>query len=473
LKILLVISSPLYYRNYLQSGALAALSANDCFLAVADTVAADPETNAFGNHVGSFKYSKARITLYVQAFTILTRRYRHLSRTFAYRFNRLYGVWSQPCRTPLGRFRRLALNLAFRLGGSRLLAPLVLAALRRLIPANEELAAIIDNLKPDVVVIPTGLMDPVANDVVRICRPRNIKTLFLVDNWDGMISKTIMWDRPDYVGAWGEQTRLYATSIHGIAPERSFAIGTPRFEAYYEGRGVAPRIYDFPYVLFCGSAVPFDELSVLNMLDAEISANRDIYGDLKIVYRPHPWRHKRWCKDMFVEGEYGNVVLDKQVAENYYNPRGTRFQPDLGYYVTLLYDAGMVVGPPTSMTVEALICGRQVLTLAFDDEIHIESPYHTYRNYLNLEGIDAIVGNALVLEKGDLARQFRETFVRPSKPTAEQIRQSLDHFLVQGQGGYGERLKAVLARIAENASGPSGSAMAPELQSEKPLQGKE
>lgn len=454
LKILIILSGPLYFRNYLQSEALSAIDDEDCYIAADDSVAAQVKASHAGRLVGSFAYSTRSISLYLQAFNILNRRYAYRSRTFAYRFKRLYGVWSQPVRTPLGWIRRISLNLFYRVGGSSILAPAVLALLKLMLKPNPGLAAVIDSVRPDIVVVPTGLMDHVANDAVRICRARNIKTFLLVDNWDGMVSKTLMWDLPDYVGAWGEQTCRFAESVHGMPYERTFAIGTPRYEIYYQPRQNQERLYDFPYALFCGSAVPFDELSALRRLEEEIDSNPETYRGLRIVYRPHPWRHKRSCKDQFLESHFRHVVMDRQVRENYHDPQGRRFQPDLGYYRSLLDDAELVVGPPTSMTVEGLICGKSVLTLAYDDGVHIESPHNTYRNYMNLEGIERIVGNTMVTDRDVLGERFRSVYASAEKPTLEQIRESLDFILAQGSEGYPSRLQRALDEIAQQSSIP-------------------
>ena len=50
------------------------------------------------------------------------------------------------------------------------------------------------------------------------------------------------------------------------------------------------RIINDPYVIFIGIIKPYNEIDALKKLDNEISKNRKIYKNLKVLYRPHPGR---------------------------------------------------------------------------------------------------------------------------------------------------------------------------------------
>lgn len=448
MRLLLVLSSPLYGRNYLESDALSALDGIDVRVVAHASLAGQARVTGHPGFVGTFDLDPALVARHNHIFTLNTWRHRRRSKTFRYRFTRLYGAFSQPGASWLGRVRRVLTGALYQVGGSPPLFPLVTGALQALTPPNAQLRAYLEDLRPDVVVVPTGLMDSVAMDVVRLCRDGPSRTLLLVDNWDGMSSKTVMWARPDFVGAWGEQSRQHAVAIHGMAPERTFAIGTPRFSDYFrEPDPTLPPLYDFPFLLFTGSAIPFDELSALQALEREFDAHPEIYGALKILYRPHPWRQKRSCPDRFRREDFRHVVMDRQMAANYEDPQGVKFQPDLEYYQRLLYEARLVIGPPTSMIVEALLCGTRVLTLAYDDGVHYESPNKSLANYMNLDGVERMAGHVLVRQKEETTALARGMVADPHPPGRGEMRASLEYFFCQTPGTYPERLRQAAERI--------------------------
>ena len=75
------------------------------------------------------------------------------------------------------------------------------------ITINPELAQIVDTVNPDLVVMPSGGFEPEGLDLARICKKRGIRTLFLVDNWDNLSSKTIFYARPDFITVIGRQSQ--------------------------------------------------------------------------------------------------------------------------------------------------------------------------------------------------------------------------------------------------------------------------
>jgi len=73
----------------------------------------------------------------------------------------------------------------------------------------------------------------------------------------------------------------------------------------------------------------------------------------------------RLCDDSFDEKKFKHIILDPQVKSAYYK-KDHGFQPDLKYYPHWS-NAEFVVATPTTMLMEALVCHKQVLLLAYDD----------------------------------------------------------------------------------------------------------
>jgi hypothetical protein len=448
MKILIVLSRSEYVRNYGQTAAFRRLCAeHDCSLVLSDRCSPAELRGDAPAIVGTFATTRKLDRAHLELFNVLTWQQRRKSRTFRYRFSRLYRDYPNTSpRNVLHNLAGLRKALKYVLLGNRWLSRVSVPRLIARLPINPELARFVDQQKPDLVLFPCSAYDPVGNDLARLGAARGFRTLFLVDNWDNLSSKSIFWAKPDYLGVWGEQSRQHATEIHAIAPERVFAIGTPRFEGYYALRQApAPAPYPFPYLLFCGSALAFDELAALHLLDRELSQHPAIYGELRIVYRPHPERQPRSCPDRFDERDFSRVILDEQVEDRYY--RGDASFPSLDYYPGLLSGAKLVVGPLTTMLIEAILCGTPVLAIAYDDRIHFTSPHNARKFYLHFDGIEDICGLSVNRERSQLAADLRARMSQSGRLEPAEVDASLEHFLHHDPRPYPERLAAVVRAL--------------------------
>jgi hypothetical protein len=311
-------------------------------------------------------------------FNILMWRNRYKSPSFQFRFKRLLHMelLKYRKRSYFKQLKRFA--VAYTHAST---SPLyAMFGKQRNIPIAQDLLDHIKRVNPDMIIYPSSAYDPDGNDIVRIGKMLGIKTLFLIDNWDNLSSKTIFWAFPDHLGVWGRQSKDHAIDIHGFQPEQVTVIGTPRFDDYYGETPPSP--FSFQYALFTGQAIPFDELSALREL--EIEMRRRAY-DYKIIYRPHPWRQARLCDDIFKEAQFKHIILDPQIKDAYYNRKS--IQPDLKYYPALLKNAKFVISTPTTMLIESLLCNKHVVLIAYDDGIHLTNPLNALKNYQHFDGI--------------------------------------------------------------------------------------
>ena len=84
---------------------------------------------------------------------------------------------------------------------------LYLKLLTRSIHPNSELNAYIDKGDYDLVIFPSSAYDVDGIDVAWIAELKQISSLFLIDNWDNISSKSILWKKPKYLAVWGEQSK--------------------------------------------------------------------------------------------------------------------------------------------------------------------------------------------------------------------------------------------------------------------------
>ena len=436
MRILVLVSSDLYVRSFLRSGAFDELAASNevVWLAQSDLTYAEDVAGRPG-FLGTIPNDERRSKAYdlLRVMYMMARRRR--ARSMAIRLS------------IMPRRGRIKVRLYSLPGVSRLVRAVVL---RRLGP-NLALRRALEDASPDLVVAPTAGTDPGVHDLVQEAATLGIPSLLLFNGWDNISTKTWFIRLPDYIGVWGEQSVDHAVAIHGFQRDRVFPLGVPTFRRHFEmaGRDL-PSPYPFRYVLFAGCALPFDERSALAELDAEL--NRSGPDDVRIVYRPHPWRHQRAADDAVCEDDFRTVTIDQQVRAQYLAAQGRGaalgpedFLPSLDYYPALLSNAELVVCPLSTMVVESAILERPVLILAYDDKIHKLPPSVVARSD-HFDGINDIDGFETADRIEEVGPALSAMLRRPAGSTPP-LQPQLQHWLFFDDRTYGQRLATLVAGL--------------------------
>lgn len=456
MRIFFILTADLYIRNYIESGAFREIEDHDCYYIAADNIERRDEIENKKSFVGYFKIDQNEVSKHIELLNVLMWKYRKKSSTFLWRFLILHwpptAQWYQNRKNGAlpARYLSLMKGLKYPVLGTNPVSMASIPFLKKRLKINSQIRRYLEQIRTDLVVIPSSAYDPIGTDVVLLKKEFSYKMLFLIDNWDNISSKSIMWALPDHLAVWGQQAKKHAVSIHGMAPENVTPIGTPRFDSYFtHHRDRSKSIYDFNYILVCGCAEPFDELTALRLLDAETGNHQHIYQGMKIVYRPHPKLQKRLCEDVFRPEEFENVILDKQAEEYHYQAVDKSYQPNLNYYPSLMYNAALVIAPLTTMIIESLICGTDVLALVYDDGIHYTSPHNTYKYYEHFKGVEKIKGLFFCNAMEKLGDTVRQLIRKPAKFNHQEMLDSLKYFLYHDNMPYGRRLKNVVNKMME------------------------
>lgn len=519
MKKLFIINSDIYIRHYLRTDALQSIEDDNFYYLATDDVTDAAELEAKPNFLGYFHYDPEVFEQHLFCSHVLMLRYQDRSITFGWRARRQLDHFTRPLSeeflqetsTYQGIYKSLkwlpdglARGAAFQMTraikflkmpaynrhylnifimGRPVLAEIFRAIFARVIKPNKQLAEILAREKPDLVIFPSHAIDPLGNDLVRLQRKLNFKTLYLIDNWDNLSSKSVFLYNPDYLGVWGEQSRHHAETIHDIPPERVFLLGTPRVDDYYEtldrilsGKGKPESPYPFRYLLYVGCSIPFDEMTSLRLIDPVLGEiNRTSDEPIKLVYRPHPWRNKRQCPDMFDPAEFKHIVLDEQLADYYYHGKQYNrfekglYQPSLEYYPRLLANAEMVTGPLTTMLVESALLRKKVLAVAYDDGIHVTSPHNALKYYRHFEGLTDVPGIWFTHTKEDFGPLVKKVFDTPENSIDwEEQERRIGYYLFNDKCKYHERLKDAVDAISGRVPAKVGMGL-PEREKEEVL----
>jgi hypothetical protein len=445
-KILIVLNSKMHIRNYLSTNVLTHFDGYDLNFLVEEEIkkSLPPSLKV----VGTFKANPDIEKKHIKFFDYLTWRFRSRSKSFMYRFKRMYifedvqGGFLKPLRL----IKKYLKAFKVMLMATNPFFYFVKKHYEKALVINEGLKSQIEAFKPDLIIFPSSAYDPIGNDVLRISKNK-FKTLFLIDNWDNLSSKSIMWEKPNFLTVWSEQAVEHALNVQDFKLEQVHIVGTSRFDVYLQ-KEAAP-IYSYPYVVFAGCTLGFDEITALTILENEIENNPDLYQRLKVIYRPHPWRQKRNCYDIFEQSKFKHVIMDEQIAEAYYSKiSSSNFQPDLNYYPRLLKNGLFMVCPLSTMMLESLICKRDVLTIAYYDGIHKTSPNFVYSSYKHFEKIENLKGVSFCHEQESFAKKFRETFEKQINYSPENY-EDVKYFVYSDNRNYNDRLLNVINKVTK------------------------
>ncbi|WP_374615163.1 hypothetical protein [Sphingorhabdus sp.] len=337
------------------------------------------------------------------------------------------------------------------------LKPLLSAVLWRGLSLDEGIATMLRAERPDLVVVPSAIVDAKIYELMRASARLGIgKVLLLIDNWDNLSSKSAFINKPDFIGVMGQQSVGFAVDIHEIDGRRVTRMGTPRFEVYKEyfrqrarlTSDVAKRPIAGPYILFAGCAVGFDELGALRALSRALSSVRDKLPEgTRILYRPHPWGARERYLGILAETPIEHVQVDPQIEAGS-QFAGDNFQPELSYYPHLLAESLMVVCPLSTMILEATIMRKQVLALVHEDGVSLFSPNRMLANYRHFEGLERLENLALIADFDELgAAMCKACEVGDTSgwPTG------LDYFVDVAEPEYAERLARLVDSIASGS----------------------
>ena len=277
----------------------------------------------------------------------------------------------------------------------------------------------------------------------------NLKTLLIIDNWDNLSSKSVLYELPKYLSVWGQQSMEHAIDIHGMRKENIFTLGTPRFDGYFKLRDTKLSSYfDFRYILFVGTALEFDERAALVQMNKLFSENA-IFKNYKIVYRPHPWRQSN---NNFSIDDLQHVCLDPQIGTAYKQGEKTQ-QPDLQYYPALLQNAEAVVGGMTTMLIESLLMRTPFVAFIWKDTKHVTNMRAVFQNYIHFRGIDRISALLLNYDSKDLLRDLVSALEKKTKIDKNQLDNELNYFYTIHRDKFCDRLdKQVQNIIASNGA---------------------
>ena len=449
-KLLIVISSDHYVRNYITTDAFKELKKDYKCSYLLSKAVKDSSHFSSDDNVRYYGFDQGIHSKHFKMFNLLMWRYRNKSKSFKFRIKRIYGLnllfpentnlFIRALKTIWRVLRWLKNKSAFDLFSNRVVFPLYYKHLKKTLVINPDIASLIEELRPALVLFPSSAYDPDGIDLVRVCDKFKIPTLFLVDNWDNLSSKSVLWVKPTHIGVWGEQSVEHACEIQGFHISQVTCLGTPRFDEYFRVRDTCLNSYfDYKYILFVGTAIAYDEAGALEKLNKIITENQGLFAGVKLVYRPHPWRQG---VDTIIGMNLAHVVVDPQLVDTYSREDSSqKAQPAISYYPSLLQNAEFVIGGLTSMLIEALIFRKRFLALVYDDGKNLTSQHNAFKYSKHFEGLDTVEAISLCDNINKLEDSLIDVWQRRDNLDAEKVDGQRRYYYYDDSRVYGERLR--------------------------------
>lgn len=340
-------------------------------------------------------------------------------------------------------------------------------AVERVIPPRHEVEALLERLRPDLLLLtPLLYFGSMQVDYVRAARRRGIPSVLGVGSWDHLTTKGLIHEVPDCVVVWNEMQRKEAVELHGVDPRRVAVTGSQAYDHWFTRRvsttrnqfcgrvGLSP---DRPFLLYvCSSPfiAPYEVPFVRRWMDAvRVSADPDVRS-LGLLVRPHPQNADQWRSVDF--SAHAQVAIWPRAGAN---PIDAEARAE---YYDSMYHCHAVVGVNTSALIESAIVGRPVFSLLADEFAGTQNGTLHFQHLKDAGGGLLCLASTLeqhVMQVGESLstpndhsriRRFVEAFVRPNgltEPATPRVVNAIERTATLRLTPPSPRLSATVGRL--------------------------
>ena len=236
------------------------------------------------------------------------------------------------------------------------------------LPVPAEIAALVDETKPDLVLVtPLVGLGSAQADVVKAARARGIPSVLGVHSWDNLTNKGVIRAFPDRIIVWNEAQQDEAVELHHVPRNQVAVCGAWSYDHWFSWQAGCEKEEfvrsvslnpEHSYLLYVCSS-PFiapQETGFVRRWIAALRSSKDAgLRRIGVLVRPHPQNAAQWQDEIL--DDYPNVVVWPRAGAN---PIDQGARDD--YFRSLKFSSG-IVGINTSALIEAAIVSRPVFTI--------------------------------------------------------------------------------------------------------------
>lgn len=301
----------------------------------------------------------------------------------------------------------------------------------------------IEDISPKFILSWSMSMEPTTVLAIHLAKALggSCKSIAVFDNWDNLSSKVALLYSPQHIVCFGQQSKDLAVRIHNIEPERIHCLGSSRFDTHNSISMLVKEQRN--YVLIAGSSIALEDSIILDGLNKFLKRRREElpFQNFDFYYRPHPQPQgasidlQNWSFDQ-IQREGATKIASE-------NSQVWQSQTELSEF---LCRCKVVIAAPTTLLLEALMCGSFVFIPAFEVRGIKTNIRRMLSKLEHLKQFNQIVGLSIARTPEELYELLeklldsRELF--PSN-------NSLDYFVRTGKDTFASRLIALLQQVED------------------------
>lgn len=313
-------------------------------------------------------------------------------------------------------------------------------------------------LNPRLLVCTYPVMSP-EPEYLLAGREVGITTVLHMLSWDNITAKGQFPALADIYGVWGDCMAGELREYYGVPDSRITRLGVPHFDRHQQaldnpdrerlsGFGLDP---DYPYLFVAMSAPRYcpREIDIVEWLAARAAA-----GEFQLLVRPHP---QNMTGDMADESWLPRLrTLEKMENVGLFPPKmntDSRLlysiaRTDLREFSQLLAGAAVVLNSGSTVSIDAMMCGRPVILTSFDADEAL--PYWNSArrliDYTHLAKFVAHGGVRVARSYGELSAAIAAYLADPGLDAARRAA-TVRHYCLAADGGATDRAVTFYERL--------------------------
>lgn len=310
--------------------------------------------------------------------------------------------------------------------------------------SNKGLNESISNFKPDVIIAWATTIEPSTMLCIDIAKRIGCKSICVFDNWDNLSSKAVMLKTPDFLICFGEQTKQLAIRIHNIEPDKVIPLGSARFDSYLDSKSVNRK--NRRKILIVGSSIALEDKKILEEISKFIDFHSKKIAEegLYFTYRPHP-APQGMSLDL-ESWKFPEISLDE--SWNLASEGSNNWQSQIEIS-GVLNECKFVIAAPTTLLLEALICGNRVLIPALKI-FKVKTSIRKMLKYLeHLKGLEEITGVSISYTKEAFSKTLFDLCFNEMSDTHVS---SPDTLITTTPGTFAHRFLAFTRELVQSTS---------------------
>ena len=180
---------------------------------------------------------------------------------------------------------------------------------------NIYLEQLIKRYNLSCIIHPSVLSGDFVQDLVEIGNKNKIPTVLIMNSWDNCFSRAFTHGNPTKYFVWGKFVKSVANKNLNLPKKNIESVGSAQFEIYKKKPKISSMQYrkligvkkNVPLVCYAGSNIGVNETKHLKIIDNELIKNK---VNIKILYRPHPWKKFHKEEKNFFNENYKHIKID-------------------------------------------------------------------------------------------------------------------------------------------------------------------